>query len=185
MKIFFLSFFIFLLLIIMPLTSATKITLSPSTLNFLTKPDQTSCKEIILSLDPAGEILINDVWTTRSLFKKKINMYGKQAKSLGISIDYPNQTLFEQDKSSKKIKICLKSNQTGRFYGAIIFKTKDNAAAIGSWIDLIVLEKADNLILKPVFSNILMVFALISQSVLLSTFFIILVLFKKRANISH
>lgn len=142
---------ILFVLLITPFISGTKITLSPSKIEFVGFVNETLCKNLTVSVnEPVPvEFVLNDNWIDNINYEKQITKYKLNSQDLDIKIDYPNNLIF-LNSDKKIINVCLIATKPGNYNGAIILSSVYGNIAIGSWINLVILEKSKPKIIENV-----------------------------------
>jgi hypothetical protein len=130
------TFFLFLisLLLLISLTSAVKLGVSPSAINFNGYINEKICNKIIL-FSSNETILIDDKWSLNKELIKNINEYNNIAEDLGIKIQYPNKIRVE---AKQEIEVCLTAKNIGKYYGLLNIRTENRPAGIGIWMSVLV-----------------------------------------------
>ena len=140
---------LFLLIFLIPAASSTRLSLSPSSIDFSGHVNETICRDLKISVNEPTELELNDHWTDDPGSDRQIARYILENKDLNIKIDYPETLIFEGP-DSKTIKICLVSKYPGNYKGALITSEIDGNVAVGSWLGLVILDDPGN---NPVSDN--------------------------------
>ena len=120
------------IIILISFVSAVQIGISPPQIEFEGNVGEKICKTIKLFSEQEERFIGTDRWSNEKYFVKDINKYNINSSTIGIEFDYPRE-LISKEKS--EIEICVKGDNPGEYYGAIIYST-NKSAAVGSWIIL-------------------------------------------------
>jgi len=113
---------VFLILLI-PLSLAVEIGISPPSISFIGETGKEICNKITLSGD--GLLEGEDRWAKQESREIKDYTFSQE----GIKIDYPNSLKLNEDKS---VQICINTTLSGEYYGALIYS--QDGAGVGTWI---------------------------------------------------
>lgn len=106
--------------------------ISPGEIKLVGKTGENICKNITIQSDYRGEIIGETKWIRNVKEKREIKDYNLDAKSLDLNIEYSDVILINDKYASGKI--CIRSENPGNYNGAILYKTKEGYAGVGSWI---------------------------------------------------
>jgi len=113
--------------------SAIEFGLSPSEINFQGKEGEKICKDIkIFSTLDQMNIFVDDKWNIEADQIKNLDAYSTDSEELNIIISYEDEFLLNFD---KEIKICLKSEEEGKYYGVLLFNAIGSSLSIGVWLN--------------------------------------------------
>jgi len=125
---------LFTILSLISLVSATKLGITPGNLIFNGSINEKICENITLSTDYRGSIIGESKWIESVKEKRNVVDYNLVAGDLNLMIDFPEQ--INISKNIWNIPICITGKKSGKFNGAIIYKTTDSYAGVGSWIEV-------------------------------------------------
>jgi hypothetical protein len=122
---------LFLLVMLSNSVLALKIGVSPPEINYFGEAGENICSNITLFSDRKIIVIAEDRWGDAK--SRNILDYKKSADEFGVSLEY--EKISEVDKE-EKLSMCLKSENSGVYYGAFLFHAENSPAGIGVWIVL-------------------------------------------------
>ena len=111
--------------------SAIEMGVSPPEINYFGEAGENICSNITLFSDRRIVVIAEDRWGDAE--SRNILDYRKSADELGISLDY--EKISEVNREEKFV-MCLKSENSGVYYGALLFRAENSPAGIGVWVVL-------------------------------------------------
>jgi len=124
----FILLFLIFLIILLPLSSATSLGVSPDNLKFSGKTNEVICKNFSI-LGDEKNVLSGEVrWSNKS--SRNVNDYTLSSTELKISAIYPAKA------KTGKYQICISAEKEGTYYGALLYKLENSSYGIGIWTDL-------------------------------------------------
>ncbi len=154
----------------LPLIDAVKLGVSNSKLDFNMSVNEENCRRIGIGTDYIGSIVGELKFAKNNLINNKISDYGLDSDYFKITSRYEKEIIFEKP-GNKEANICFVGKNPGNYQGLMIYRTKNNNAAIGIIINVSIKnEKYDNIKTG----------LLLTPSILLS--FLLLILLIKKLN---
>lgn len=114
--------------------SAIELGISPGNLVFNGNINEKICKNLTISTDYNGILVGESKWIEKSEKKRDIKDYDINADDLNINIEFSES--ININKTKEIINVCVTAEKPGRYNGAIIYKTADSYAGVGSWIEV-------------------------------------------------
>lgn len=140
--------YLILILIILTLSlssvSAIKISVSPAHIYLSGKTNTNICKKITISSDKEITFYGEDRWSLRK--GESFASYKMSSKQINLTVKYQK----EITSNAADIDFCVKSENSGNFYGIIFFKTSDSIGGIGSRVNVEVIANPKKI--KPIIS---------------------------------
>lgn len=119
------------LLFLISYADAAKLGISPAVIEFNMNSNERICQKAVLFSD-SNETLIGETrWNSNKDFIKNLNQYNSDADDLNIKIEFPENI---QVINKKDINICLTAKNSGKYFGALIYKNENKPAGIGVWV---------------------------------------------------
>jgi hypothetical protein len=126
MKIVSISFIV--LLISLSFCSALDFGISPTIIKISEKPNEMNCKNFTI-IGGSEDIFNGDIkWSNAN--SKDISNYKISSKELNINTTIPSGI------KSGQYQICISSEKSGSYYGALMYKLNNSSYGIGTWIEL-------------------------------------------------
>ena len=122
------------ILFLVNLISATKLGISPGNLIFNGSVNEKICKNLTINTDYQGDIIGESKWIEKIKEKRDIKDYNLNANNLNLNIEFPER--INITKNIWEIEVCITAKKPGRYNGAILYKTADSYAGVGSWIEV-------------------------------------------------
>lgn len=117
--------------------SSSGLTISPSQINFNTKENQESCKQITVSTEGSGILIGEDKWAEKGVTERKFLIHTLSPGDLDLKVDYPKK--FEL-KNSATVDVCITAEDSGLYHGLLLYKKENSKAGVGIWMNLNVTE---------------------------------------------
>jgi hypothetical protein len=156
----------FIVLILLPMASAVKLGVSNSKLDFNMSVNEESCRRIVIGTDYIGPIAVELKFVKNNLGDNKIPDYKLNPDYFEMNSIYEKEIIFEKP-GNKETNICLIGKNPGNYQALMIYKTKNNNAAIGIIV---------NVYIKDERYNKTKIGLLLTPSVLLSTLLLLIIL---------
>jgi hypothetical protein len=139
------NFFIlfFLVFLSISLVSGIELGLSPGDIKFNGNVGERICQNITIHTNYQGKLIGENKWVKDINLVRKIENYKYNSQELGIVVDY--QSEIDIKKEFLKSEICLTANKSGNYNGAIIYKTENDYAGVGAWIEVNINKNEENI----------------------------------------
>jgi len=132
-QIIFCFFSLLIIILIIELTNASQLSISPAELFINGTLEAENCQEIKITNDYAGNLIGDIKWArTQSREVKDYNLNGYYFE---IATKYPKHIYFGE-KDRRSYKICFSTKKEGEYNGLLIYRTEKGYAGIGIWIHL-------------------------------------------------
>jgi len=135
-------YFLFLIFVIGSMNIVMAVGFSPSSLTFKLEPNQEGCK--MITIDSESEIMtVSNSWAENKNVEWKVSLFGTEADSHGISIDYPSELSLDE----RNVEVCLSGSDIGEYHGVLLIKEEQQGNSIiqmGVWLKVVISEKQEN-----------------------------------------
>jgi hypothetical protein len=121
------------MLFFLSFVSATKLGITPGNLIFNGSVNEKICSNLTLSTDYNGILIGESKWIEKAEKKRDIKDYNLNADDLNINIVFPES--INISKNIMNVEVCIISERSGKYNGAIVYRTADSYAGVGSWIE--------------------------------------------------
>jgi hypothetical protein len=126
---------VFIFVLFLPLIDAVKLGTSNSKLDFNIGVNEESCKRIEIGTDYIGPIVGELKFTKNNLKNDKVSDYKLDSDYFKISSKYEKEIIFDKP-GNKETSICIIGKNPGNYRALLIYKTKNNNAAIGIFVSI-------------------------------------------------
>lgn len=124
---------IFLILIIfLNNVGAIKLSLSPAHIYLSGKTNTDICEKIRISSDAGAVFYGEDKWSLKNEGGNFAG-YDLNSEQIGLKVSYSDRLAFDGS-DKKEIDFCVNSENAGKFYGVIFFKTSSGLGSIGGLV---------------------------------------------------
>jgi hypothetical protein len=114
--------------------TATNLGISPGNLIFNGSVNEKICKNLTINTDYRGGIIGESKWIDIVKENRNIRDYNLNSIDLNLNIEFPER--IDISKNIWNIPVCITAKKPGKYNGAIIYKTVDSYAGVGSWIEV-------------------------------------------------
>lgn len=121
--------------------NAAQLSISPPELFINGSIGKENCREIKITTDYNGYIILELKWSLVN--SREIKDYTLNPEYFKIIEKYPEKIYFK-DKDKKTINVCFDGEKSGDYNGILMFKTENSYAGIGIWIHLNLEEEKIN-----------------------------------------
>ncbi|MBS3071704.1 hypothetical protein J4408_01805 [Candidatus Pacearchaeota archaeon] len=120
---------LFFLIFSFVLVEAFELGAKPSKLVFSGESNERICENVEVFSDKSAVLEGSDYWSAKK--SRELRNYSYESEEFGIVIEY-NKIV----NTDAEVKVCVKGEKEGRFYGVLIFSSKEKNAGVGVWLEI-------------------------------------------------